>query len=663
MIFKLIFLIIFTFGATMANELQYEDSPYLKQHANNPIHWMAWGDKAFRKAKEEGKLIFLSIGYSTCHWCHVMEHESFEDEGVAKLMNEKFVSIKVDREEMPHVDKYYQDMHYLLQQRPGGWPLSIVMIPDRRVIFAATYLPKEDRGQMRGLKYILTLLDSKFKTDPKEIEKSAKSIQEAHERYQNHRVAPATVGMEVVDEFIKNVEKSFDTANKGIGHAPKFPHASTFDTLLDIYQIVGNKKALKMAKEALDAMGNGGIFDQIEGGFYRYSVDEEWQIPHFEKMLYTNAELLEAYSKLYSITHDKRYKNIVQNTIEAMNERFLKEGLYFSASDADSEGEEGKYFVFKYDEAKKALLDEDFNESEAKEVLEYFNISKTGNFEHKTTNPYILFDEIPTKLDEAKKVLKTLRQKVAYPFIDDKILTSWNSLFIKGLLEASEHVDSHYKEMALNSLDKLIATLHVKEKLYHQYLFNSTLKVEGLLEDFAFLSEALLTAYEVSFEKRYLILAKKFALMAKEKFYKNATWYLSDDTFTSKAELQDNAYKSAASSLMKTLATLALYDENIKLFDEATKMIAFYSGSIAKYPHAYPTALKAWLVLNKREILLKIPKNMSKEALKKVKTLNYPLLHVKITDEKLIQACEIQTCFSYGKNLDKVFDDIIKRVR
>uniref|UniRef100_UPI003FA1AF2E thioredoxin domain-containing protein n=1 Tax=Sulfurospirillum cavolei TaxID=366522 RepID=UPI003FA1AF2E len=272
------------------NELIHEDSPYLLQHAHNPVNWMAWSDKALAKAKEENKLIFLSIGYSTCHWCHVMERETFEDELSAKVLNDAYVSIKVDREEMPDLDKYYQDVHYLLTKRAGGWPLSIIMTPQQQVIFAGTYLPPQSAQGRMGFRELTSFIKGKFDDAYEEVQKSALSIEAAIKQYersfeQKEHIDAGTV----LETFVGKVKASYDDISKGIGSAPKFPHASTWNALLDIYQKTGNLEALYMSEDALTAMARGGINDQIEGGFYRYSVDEAWVIPHFEKMLYTNA--------------------------------------------------------------------------------------------------------------------------------------------------------------------------------------------------------------------------------------------------------------------------------------------------------------------------------------------------------------------------------------
>jgi len=569
------------------NELIHEDSPYLLQHAHNPVNWMAWSEKALQKAQDENKLIFLSIGYSTCHWCHVMEKETFEDEISAKLLNDSYVSIKVDREEMPDLDKYYQDVHYLLTKRAGGWPLSIIMTPTKQVIFAGTYLPPQGGQGHMGFRELTSFIKGKFDDDFAEVQKSAQSIEAAIKHYERSFEQKESILKEnVIETFVSKVKASYDDVSKGIGSAPKFPHASTWNALLDIYEKTKNLEALYMSEDALHAMAQGGINDQIEGGFYRYSVDESWVIPHFEKMLYTNAELIEVYAKVFKITQKPFFNEVVDKTIEAMDERFLKEGMYLSASDADSEGEEGKYFVFGFAEAKAVLLNATFSEVEAKAVMDYFGITRFGNFEHQTTNPVLTCNDKPSRLDEAIVLLKTERQKVLYPFIDTKILTAWNALMVTALFEAQKI------EKAKNVLDTLLNALHVNGVLYHQIVLGGSLKVEALLEDYAFIIEALLRGYALTNEAHYLALAKTLSHEAEQKFYKEETWYLSDKAFRAKAVLEDNSYKSPLSTMIKNLFELAKIEDNTALFIRAKDMLESFGSGIQKYAHAYPEAVR-----------------------------------------------------------------------
>ena len=638
-----------------ANRLKHEDSPYLQQHAHNPVDWFPWADEAFSKAKKEDKLIFLSIGYSTCHWCHVMEKESFENDAVAKILNKDFVSIKVDREEYPHIDRHYQDIFALMNRRGGGWPLTIVMTPDRRVFFSGTYLPADDNYGRAGLKGMMKVLVDAYKTKKEEVLQSATSIEAAIARMgsvtANQKV---TLDISVAKRFVQDIEANFDTTNKGIGGAPKFPHATTFDTLLDIYRLNGDKKAFGMSTETLMAMSRGGIYDQIEGGFYRYSVDEMWLIPHFEKMLYTNAELLSAYANAYALTQEPRFKIVVKEIVQNINERFLKEGMFFSASDADSDGEEGKYFVFGYQKSLKDLKSAGLG----KDILDYYSIYPEGNFEHKQTNPYLSGMEAPVDLEKGKAVLRANREKKNYAFIDYKVQTSWNGMYLVGLFKAARYVDKFYATQALKSLDALIANLYHDNELYHQVIIGKKLKVKGYLEDYAFLISALLEAYQVEFEDKYLNLAKTLSDKAVSKFYKNGAWTMSDDAFKAKAEFYDSSYASALAIMIENLFKIAILSDNHKLHAFANDSLESQLAALKATPSQYPSGLNTYLQSLLSVVVVKSTKeNLMKhrEALDKIQ---YPYLLLKPSEDTNFLACKIDSCFAIDKNLKNVIQKI-----
>ncbi|MCF6206477.1 MAG: DUF255 domain-containing protein [Sulfurovum sp.] len=324
------------------NALIHESSPYLRQHAHNPVNWYPWGKEALQKAKREKKLIFLSIGYSTCHWCHVMEKESFTDEAIAKLLNAHFVSIKVDREEYPQLDKKYQRIYMHLHGRRGGWPLSVFLSPEGEVVDIRTYIPKEEGYGSEGLMNLLPALAA-LQEHPdrliQRIETNKKRM--ASTQVQSTQQAVTVTG--AVKEMRKSITVSFDSSNGGFSHAPKFPEASKIDWLLTYYRLYQDTKALEMATYTLTQMAHRGIYDQIGGGFFRYATDSAWQYPHFEKMLYTNAQMISVYANAYMLTGDRVYKKVVEETIAAMRRRYVRNGLFVSASDADSDGEEGGY--------------------------------------------------------------------------------------------------------------------------------------------------------------------------------------------------------------------------------------------------------------------------------------------------------------------------------
>jgi len=645
------------------NKLISEDSPYLQQHAHNPVNWYPWGKEAFDKAKKENKLIFLSIGYSTCHWCHVMEEESFEDEEVAKLLNKDFISIKVDREEKPHVDKYYQDVHNLLKKRGGGWPLTIVLTPGRKAFFAATYIPNTKKYGRMGIKQLLGEISDMYALKPLDILNSANQIEKILAEYRDsYSDEKKALSLTLITQFINEVENSFDKENFGIGIKPKFPHASTLETLLDIYTVTKDERALFMATKMLKAMAKGGIYDQIEGGFYRYSVDEKWMIPHFEKMLYTNAELLSAYAKAYRITKDVFYKNIVDELISFTKKRFENGGLLYSASDADSlignEKEEGAYFVFEYEETKTHLIENGYKDKDIKTILEYFNITKKGNFEHKLNNPYVSDKTQPDNLRAVKKILEKLRSKKKYPFVDNKILTSWNAMYITSLFEAGKTRDE-YSKLAIKYLDTLLDKLYIGNVLYHQRLINKKPKVNALFEDYSFLISSLLRAYDYTLDKKYLKLSTLLMNEAKEKFYKKNNWYMSDDEFQSVSSVYDSSYKSATANMVDNILKISILNEDLKLQETAKNTLESNSLMLASRPSNTAWLFRSFIGFKKGYINLKATKEMLKNKIMP----EYPYLVKKENSDKMYLACKVDVCFAYSKDFNDIIGEIFDEVR
>jgi uncharacterized protein YyaL (SSP411 family) len=648
----LIFLLTFTlFGK---NHLANEESPYLQQHVNNPVQWYPWGKEAFEVAKKENKLIFLSIGYSTCHWCHVMERESFENEKIAKLLNKNYIAIKVDKEERPDLDKFYQLIHQIMNKRGGGWPLSIVLTPNKKPIFAATYIPAYDKYGMRGLESLLPLIANEYHKNPQKLEKIGNTVLQIAKSNNSKKIKPKPIDLKVANLAVREFKSRFDFKYGGFGNGVKFPHESSLKLLLIIYELTGNKDALAMADKTLKAMAKGGIYDQIEGAFYRYSTRRDFLIPHFEKMLYTNAQLIEIYTKAYLITKNKLYKKVVIDSVKEIDKRFSQNGLYFSASDADTDGVEGGYFLFKYEDALKALKEAGFNQKEAKEQLDALNISFEGNFEDALNNPSIKGKVSQKAIDALKK----LRAKREYPFIDKKSITSWNALYIKAKLEASL-VNKEFKKEALVSLDALLKALYKDGKLYHQKLPNKAPSKEAMLEDYAFLIDALITANQISLDSKYLTLANQLFLEAKDKFYKNNRWYFSQKDNKLLANIEDSAYSSALGVMFNNMLDLASLKDDYNLYTFAKKNIESFGAYITRSPSYYPTATIAALKLKRGIIVIKSSKNNLLLKQKEIFELDYPFVIVKIVDNSNYQLCTINRCFANIKE----FKDIKKSIK
>lgn len=503
----------------MANRLIDETSPYLQQHAHNPVDWFPWGEEALAKARAENKPILLSIGYSACHWCHVMEHESFEDEQTAAVMNELFVSIKVDREERPDLDKIYQFAHQLLNQRGGGWPLNMFLTPDDRTpFFGGTYFPPTPRHSMPAFTDIMRRVAEYYHQHPEDIAKQNDSVREYLQRAaQGHEPNDTEIEASVLDEARRQLEKNYDELNAGFGGAPKFPHPTNIERLLRHWAATNEQdgQALKMARNTLHAMASGGIYDQLGGGFCRYSVDEQWMIPHFEKMLYDNGPLLALYADAWAATGDKAFKRVAEETAEwVMREMQAPEGGYYSTLDADSEGEEGKFYVWQPTEVQRLLSD-----TEYAVVVRHYGLDRDANFEgawhlHIFCSMEDVAAELQIDLDEAQRRLTSARQKLlaareprVRPGRDEKILTSWNGLMIKGMAVAGHRLGrKDFIESAERALD------FVRERLWVDARLLATCKdgkahLMAYLDDYVFLADGVLALLEARWNDDDLKLA------------------------------------------------------------------------------------------------------------------------------------------------------------
>ena len=643
--------------ASASNKLQDETSPYLLQHKDNPVDWYPWSDEAFKKAKKENKLIFLSIGYSTCHWCHVMAEESFEDEKVAKLLNDNFISIKVDREQFPHIDKYYQKVYNVMNNKGGGWPLTIMLTSDMKPFFAGTYVPKDSGYGSLGL---INLIKSTKTISPQKLIHIGENVLSKIKKYENFIAPKTTIDLTLADKTIKEFKSYYDFKNKGFSKRPKFPHATSIDLLLKLYEITGDKDAYTMAIDSLDAMAKGGIYDQIEGAFYRYTVDEEYQTPHFEKMLYTNAELIQSYTLAYKLTKKILYKKVIQETIFQMDKRFQKNKLYMSASNADSKNfnhknEEGFYFLYDYDETVEFLEQNQLNQTSIDKTLNYLGIVEDGNFDSEFSNPHITSDKKPKDLAKVKKLLRKMRDRREYPFIDNKINTAWNSLYIKAKFEASV-VDNDYINEAENSLDNLLKLLYVDGVLYHQTIAKNQPKQKALLEDYAFLTSCLFEAYQVTLKEKYFKLYKELLNKSINIFYKNGKWRDSDDSFVTYANISESAYANPLAQNIINILKYSVVESDFKKYTIAKEIISNLAYQITKNPSYHPTATLASLMLSIEPVFVKSNENNLKDI--KLDKINYPFIYRDKTNSKEYLACKMSSCFSYDLDFLVVKKDI-----
>ncbi len=637
----------FIWSVIMANRLQFEDSPYLQQHRENPVDWYPWCDEAFERAKREHKPIFISIGYSSCHWCHVMEHDVFEDETIAAFLNKHFISIKVDREERPDIDKHYQEVHMLLNRRPGGWPTSIFATPDNKPFYAGTYIPPHTRDQMHGFTELTKIIADKVAANDEALFKNADEIQ-GYLGISERPKEATHINDRVTENFVKQALHNYEPAYGGFSVAPKFPHTSTLNALMTIQRLAPDPKITSMVTHTLNNMQSGGIYDLVDGGFCRYSVDTEWLVPHFEKMTYDNALLCELYTRAYRAFGDESYLRTATETARFMMGFMMEHDLFYSASDADSEGEEGKYFVYGYDEAVSALTASGLGDEEAKRAAMRLSLSRGGNFEGANI---LRFADTAREawFDAAQPHFAAVRKARPYPFIDRKVQTSWNAMMIRALFELGRH-DRAFTEQAVRSLDALLAKMRPEGRLFHSALIDREPKVEAFLEDYAYLGTAAIAAYEATFEEHYLVLAQQLANKALETYFDKGRWFFSTGEFVTEAESSDSSYPGAVGLVVDLLLSLgALVEEKYRRF--AFMTIEYYSAKLARTPIYFPYLFNQALRYAKEERIVKA----TAEALHSIApgTITYPFVRTKAdADAEGYLVCGTQSCFATAETPD-----------
>ena len=508
------------------NRLAQETSPYLLQHAHNPVDWFPWGEEAFAKAKKEDKPILLSVGYSACHWCHVMEHESFEDEKIAGLMNQLFVSIKVDREERPDVDEIYMSAVQVLTGR-GGWPMTVFLTPEGKPFYGGTYFPPVDRHNIPAFPRVLAGIAQAYREKPADVEKSTTEILGNMEKIAHRQQTTQTLDVSALEKAAQHLSQPYDETHGGIGQAPKFPNSLVFSLFLRQAQASGDRSYLDKTVYTLRKMAQGGMYDHLGGGFHRYSVDERWLVPHFEKMLYDNALLTRLYLEGYQASGDVFFRQVAEEILAYVEREMLQPGGgFYSTQDADSEGVEGKFFVWDQDEVMQ-LLGEEVGEI----FCRYYDITDAGNFEHKNIlHPTLDLQQLATLfrrdvdgvtqlIAQAKHTLFAVREKRVKPGRDEKILTSWNGLMISAYAEAYKVLgNARYLEIARQSIDFILTHLCREGRLLRSYK-DGQAKFNAYLDDYACFSAALLDVYEATFEQQYLDHAIAFSEVLLSRFW------------------------------------------------------------------------------------------------------------------------------------------------
>ncbi|MEW6637598.1 MAG: thioredoxin domain-containing protein [Actinomycetota bacterium] len=590
----------------MANRLANETSPYLLQHKDNPVDWYPWGEEALRKAREEDKPILLSVGYSACHWCHVMERESFEDEETARLMNEHFVNIKVDREERPDIDSIYMQAVQALT-RQGGWPMTVFLTPDGSPFYGGTYYPPVPRGGMPSFKQVLTTIADAYENRREEVMKSAGSVRDYLRAATSASIPQAQVGAELFDSASRALLGELDRRFGGFGTAPKFPQAMNLEVLLRRHHRTGDRDALSGVELTLRAMARGGIYDQLGGGFARYSVDAFWLVPHFEKMLYDNALLSRLYLEAYQATGDTFYRRIAEETIGyVLRDMTSREGGFYSAEDADSEGEEGKFYVWTPEEVREVLGAED-----AELAMRYWDITERGNFEgknilHVQRDPEIVAaefglspEELHERIEGMRRRLFESRERRVRPGRDDKILASWNGLMLRSLAFASRVLDrADYREAAERNAAFLLEKMRSGGRLRRSYK-DGRARVGGYLEDYAAVADGLLALYEATFETRWLEAASELCEAMNELFWDGDRGLFYDTPsdherlVTRPRDVYDSAAPSGNSLATDVLLRLALLLDRDDWRARAEAVLEDLSGGMEKLPGGFGRLLCA----------------------------------------------------------------------
>ena len=595
-----------------SNRLKDEKSPYLLQHADNPVDWYPWGEEAFEKARKENKPILLSIGYSTCHWCHVMEHESFEDEEVAKLMNETFISIKVDREERPDIDNIYMAVCQLMSKAGCGWPLNVIMTPDKKPFFAGTYIPKESRYGRMGMMEFIPKVKGLWESDRENVLQSADAVTDALKKATD--VSQNTQGKDLstktLDTAYNQLLRNFDETNGGFGTRPKFPTPHNHLFLLRYWKRTADPLALQMVEKTLKEMRLGGIYDHVGFGFHRYSTDQNWLLPHFEKMLYDQAMLVMSYTELYQATGKKEYENTAREILTyVLRDMTSDEGGFYSAEDADSEGEEGKFYVWTEEELKETLGKED-----AELIIKTFNTTKPGNFTEEAgghqTGANLLHLKKPLreiaisyevseaefsgKIEKARNILFNEREKRIHPYKDDKILTDWNGLMIAALaMSGRVFNEPKYTEAAEKAANFILKDMRDPQgKLLHRYRQGEA-GITANVDDYAFMIWGLLELYESTFDIEYLKAALSLQSDMDKGFWddKNGGYYFTsndaEELISRQKEIYDGAIPSGNSVAGVNLLKFSRITGDVEYEQKAAKLGKAFSETIESGPMAY----------------------------------------------------------------------------
>ena len=599
-------------GGEYWNRLVFEGSPYLLQHAANPVDWYPWGVEAFKRAKELNKPIFLSIGYTTCHWCHVMEHESFENDEVAALMNDAFICIKVDREERPDIDNVYMEVTQMMNGR-GGWPMTVIMTPDKQPFFSGTYFPKYSKGRRIGMMELIPRVKEAWQNSRDSLKTDAANLTARLQRNQVNRTSEGEISSNVLDKTFRSFQSRYDEKLGGFGRAPKFPKAHDYSFLIKYYKRTGSQQALDMAEFSLKSMRKGGMYDQVGFGFHRYSTDASWLVPHFEKMLYDQAILVQAYLDAYQATGKQYYADVVDEILEyVLRDMTSPEGAFYSAEDADSEGEEGKFYVWNINE-----LDTILGKEDADLYQQVFNLKAGGNwnegYRHKTNIPHLTKDfatlsrqlkiteeNLTIRTDAIRKKLFTIREDRVHPQKDDKILTDWNGLMIAAMARAGAVLNNEeYANSAVQAMDFIFQNLQNKDGSLLKRYRKGNAGLTGVLDDYAFTIWALIELYHLSYDEKYLEIAMNLSEYQIDQFwdFDNHGFFFTatsgEQLLVRIKEVYDGAIPSGNSVSAYNFIRLARMTSRPDFEDTAFQIINAFAGQLNRGSSGYSMMMQA----------------------------------------------------------------------
>lgn len=603
--------------ATKPNRLANESSPYLRQHSDNPVDWYPWSDEAFEKAKTDDKPVLISLGYSACHWCHVMAHESFEDPEIAAIMNEHFVNIKVDIEERPDVDQVYMNFVQITTGR-GGWPLNVFVTPDKMPFFGGTYFPPSPRYGMPSWRQVLLSIADAWRDRREELVNSAFEMLGELRRLTQAAASTDQINESVAETAFAGLARAFDRAHGGFGGAPKFPPSMTLEFLLRFWKRTGKTEALEIVRKTADEMAAGGIYDQLGGGFHRYAVDAIWLVPHFEKMLYDNAQLARLYLHLFQATKEQFYGRIATETLDyVLREMTDQSGGFYSSQDADSEGEEGKFFVWKPAEIREAL-----GTSAAGSLIDFYGVTENGNFEGKNilhiSDKSSLYKDLGKEIAESRRRLFEYRERRVKPFRDEKILTSWNGLMLAAMAEAgSVFTTKPYLEAARRNAEFLLQKHIVRSDTGSHLRVFRTLKasgepIDGFLDDYANFADGLIELYRATGEAKYLHTAREIAESILARFWDEENggfFYTANDSeqlIVRNKDIYDNATPSGNSVAADILLRLSRYYNEERFERYANAALRAAASHMRSFPGGFGRALSTveFYVGKRQEIVI-----------------------------------------------------------